>query len=679
MFIRNGGLWSVRAAVLGNGRLCLGWDRELCLREMFWPRVGLANHVQENRRNGLMLWCSGCLHELAGAGFKAKGRYLAGMGFEWTLEDPGLGVRVLVTDWVDPVLPVWARQLRVSLPPGTERAAIYSVQAFALGENTVGEEAAYEVERGRLYHFKGRCWVAVKFAERRERDWGRASASVRRVAAVAKVRDGGVRFSPEDGAFTGRNVDHGLIESAVGLVWAGCPVLEAEYLLAFGRDKGEADARLDDAGDAERVAERSRRWWTGRDGPSSVSAKVLASHCDSGGGVIASCDSDIMGDFRDHYRYVWPRDAAMCTSSLLKSGFPEYARRYLGFCAKALSGRGFFFQRYRADGTRGSGWHPWDLPPGDLPIQEDETALSLVSAGEYLQATGDLKSVRRVYAPFIQKAARFILAYTTEDGTLVRPSYDLWEERRGIFAFTQACCLAGLLAASNVAAALGEEGDSREFAHGASLLLRGLVLHLSDEERGFCRGIPCDGAAVPAAPRDWTEDASLFLLPLLLPSPASAGVSRARLGEPGAEDMDEAWRRATVTWERQRAALAVRLPGASVPGFARYRGDWYFRPHGAGDLPGNPWLVTTAWYVLAGAKLGLIGKTEVGQYVSWFQSVGSEAGLLPEQVSCLTGQPLSVSPLAWSHAAHLDLLLAADLLHSGTEAGAEYSGELSGR
>ena len=670
----------MRAAILGNGRLCLSWDGEMHLTELFWPRVGLLNHVQENRRNGLVLWFSGRLRRVGEEDFRATGRYAAGMGFEWTAQDRSTGARVFVKDWVDPTEPVWARHVRVLLPPGNDAGAIYSIHAFALGENTVGEGAAYDPVRGRVYHFKGRYWVAVRFSELPAHEWGRSQAGVRRAAAVAKVRDGGVRLSHEDGSLTGAYVDHGLIESAVGLAWTGSSVLEAEYLLAFGRDRTEADTRLDAAGDAARVAERSRRQWTGVADPAAVSLKVLAAHSDSGGGVVASCDSDIMGDFRDHYRYVWPRDAAMCVSSLARAGFPGYVRRYLLFCSRALSRDALFFQRYRTDASRGSGWHPWGLPLGHLPVQEDETALSLVSAGDYLDATGDVETVERVYRPFIRRAALGILEYTTCKGTLVKPSYDLWEERRGSFSFTQASCVAGLSAAARISAALGKGEDCREFSEGARRLLLGLVSLLSDEDRGYCRGILADGLEVASHDLDWTEDASLFLVCLLLPEPQERStILETRDGREGRDALETAWKRARVTWRRVKDALSVGMPGWDVPGIARYRGDWYFRPEGADDLPGNPWPVATAWYVLAGARLGLVGAHEIRRYAEWFGMVATANGLLPEQVSCVTGQPLSVTPLAWSHAAHLDVLGAVGLLHTRSRAGEGYLGELRGR
>jgi len=651
----------VRYACLGNGRLYLGWDGRCRLRELFWPTVGLANHVRETRENRMVLWCGGRFFDLGGEDFLSAGRYLPGMGFAWRHRRLSMPLEVRVRDYVDPYLPVWTRAVELADLPG--QAGIFSVQSYALGENTSGEEAAWDAEKGRLYHFKGPVWVAVQL---------RAGGAVRTRAAVAKVRDGGVTFWAETGEILGPAVDHGLIQSALGVRLdalpdspagrpAGTPLgRRVEYALAFGRDRDEADANLDRAGDARAVEARSRRWWrsltakgwAGRPGydlSAETSLKILSAHCDLGGGVIASCDTDVLGDHRDHYRYVWPRDAAMCASALLRAGYPGYAGRYLEFCARALSLGGFFWQRYRPDGTRGSGWHPWDLPPGELPIQEDATALSLVTAGDFLDLAGDLRFLDGIYASFVGKAARFVLDYRTPDGTLVRPSFDLWEERRGTLSFTQAACAGALSAAARIARALGREEDRREFWAGAGALLRGLALHLSDEDRGLCRGITASPDACDRLEKDWTDDASLFLVPVLLPEavPGSGALLRCLR------------RRSAVTWKRLRSSLAVRLPLTDVPGYARYAGDWYHRPAGAGDVPGNPWPVATAWYALSGVRLGLLGRQDLARHLEWFRAVAQESGTMPEQVSAVTGEPLSVSPLAWSHAMYLELATAA--------------------
>lgn len=636
----------------------LGWDSSCRLMEMFWPTVGLQNHLQESDQNRLLIWRDGHFLDLGGPEFLTIGRYQKGMGFLWHFHHRSLPLEVKVTDYVDPYLPLWSRTVEIPSNGGPDSpVAIYAVHSFALNENTIGEEAAWDPKARRLYHFKGKTWIAVRVRPLDQE--GSLSGDSGRVGdvrvAVAKMRDGGVRFSDDSGDVAGQTVDHGFIQSALGLrCGARAPV---EYTLACGEDRQEVDRNMD-AAVVERVRTRSKTYWQGLGGygnlpeaAGATSLKIVATHCDQGGGIIASCDTGILGDHRDHYRYVWPRDAAMCASALLSAGFPGYARRYLEFCGRALSPEGCFWQRYRPDGSRGSGWHPWDLPPGELPIQEDETALSLITAGDYLDLAGNLDALNSCYSPFVRKAADFILNYRDEDGLLVKPSYDLWEERRGVFSFTQAACSGGLMAASRIAYALGREGEGREMEEGASDLRRGLALHLSTEDRGFCRSLTGRSDGDARFERDWTDDSSLFLIPLMLPASPDPDAAE--------ESVEILVARSAMTWRRLKDALAVRLPGIAVPGYARYAGDWYQRPPGAMGAPGNPWPATTAWFVLSGLRLGLLDEEDIQPYLEWFDGVSLESGVFPEQVSATDGGPLSVAPLAWSHAMHLLLLAAA--------------------
>lgn len=645
----------MRKAFLGNGSLALGFDGELRLREMFWPRVGLRNHVQEGRESRLLLWRDGTLSPVGGRGWNVTGAYGRGMTFSWRAENRESGILVSVTDTVDPYAPVWGRSVEVSCNNAEGPVCLYSLWALALDENTVGDSAAWDRNSKRLYHYKGGIWVAIEFSG----DAGPIEAVAS--AVVSKVRDGGVHVSPETGAIYGQEVDHGLMESVTALRFETATSLRARFLLAFGSAREEADCRLDEAGCPEAVRLRSEKRWSGLCDEKRVSVMTVVSHADRGGGIVASCDTDIQGDYRDHYRYVWHRDAAMCAGALMRAGLRDYAERYLRFCARSIDPRGFFWQRHRVDGTRGSGWHPWNPPDGNLPVQEDETALSVILAGDYWRLTGDLATLEAVYRPFVRKAARFIASYTSEGGKLVRPSFDLWEERRGIFSFTQAACAGALFAAAEIAGDLPAGGDRDEFLSAARLLLDGLAERLSSAESGFCRGLNC-GQQEGDVPRvDWTPDASLFLIPLVLPA--------AVLGEEcSGSPRDTLRQRCVTTWRRVSAALGVLLPGKSSPGYARYAGDWYFRPEGAGDLPGNPWPVTTAWRALSGLRLGELSEEEFEEHLMWFSGVAGESGLLPEQLDCVSGEHRSVSPLAWSHAMYLELL-AARLASPGHMAG----------
>ncbi len=634
----------MRLAVLGNGGFCIGFDATLCLREMFWPTVGLENHASEKPRNRLILLPGGELQEDRevltvgiGEGFQISGHYGEGMSYIWDVRLRGTGLALKVTDIVHPYEPVWLREV-AALSDVAKKHAVCFRQAFGLSENTVGESAFYDPGSKRLYHYKGRVWVGI-------------SLNGEPGVALGKVRDGGA------GPLTitrGKGVaEHGLLESLLSCAALG---EGASFILAFGRDREEADKRLDAAllSGFDRIRHATRTFWSGFD---SVSAKVLASHCDRGGGIIASCDTGVMEDFRDHYRYVWHRDAAMCASSLLRAGLDRPAERFLSFCGDTVTSDGFFWQRYRADGTRGSGWHAGGRPGEMLPIQEDETALPLVTAGDYLSHKGDLEVLDAAYNSFISRSAKFIEKYASRDGAFVGPSHDLWEERTGVFSFTQASCVAGLCWAGEISDRLGKP-DGDQFFERAFAFLRALVSELGTDDAGFARGFL--GANIQTrgeADLDWTPDSALYQVPLLL-----GPLESTRVWDKAKRYLERAQAMSASTWRRLDTSLAVPWRGRQGPndspiwGVARYQGDWYARPDGAGDLPGNPWLISTAWRLLSGYRLGLLSRSDLASGSSFLERASLESGVMPEQVSCLSFEPLSVAPLAWSHASNLDIL-----------------------
>jgi len=82
---------------------------------------------------------------------------------------------------------------------------------------------------------------------------------------------------------------------------------------------------------------------------------------------------------------------------------------------------------------------------------------------------------------------------------------------------------------------------------------------------------------------------------------------------------------------------------------ARYEEDDYYRV--SREVTGNPWFVSTLWYadylIQKAASLDEFEKAE--ELLEWVVRHALPSGVLAEQIHPLTGQPLSVSPLTWSH------------------------------
>src|SRR5690606_31381472 len=218
---------------------------------------------------------------------------------------------------------------------------------------------------------------------------------------------------------------------------------------------------------------------------------IIRTQIDRGGAILAANDSDILQFGRDHYSYMWPRDAAFISLALDRAGYPELTRPFFELCARLLAPGGFLWHKYNPDGSVGSSWHPWILDgKAQLPIQEDETALVLVALHEHYEATRDLEFIAGLYEPMIRPAADFMAGYRGEATGLPLESYDLWEERRGVFTFTACAVWRALKAAACFAGLLGREAHEERYSQAADGLAESIRNHLYAPHLGrYVRGV----------------------------------------------------------------------------------------------------------------------------------------------------------------------------------------------
>ena len=99
-----------------------------------------------------------------------------------------------------------------------------------------------------------------------------------------------------------------------------------------------------------------------------------------------------------------------------------------------------------------------------------------------------------------------------------------------------------------------------------------------------------------------------------------------------------------------RETLTCKTP---IGGVARYRNDYYYQiTTDIETVPGNPWFICTLWlaeYDVMTAR-SLDDLAPVREVLEWVHTRALRSGSLAEQVHPLTGAPLSVCPLTWSHA-----------------------------
>jgi GH15 family glucan-1,4-alpha-glucosidase len=355
-------------------------------------------------------------------------------------------------------------------------------------------------------------------------------------------------------------------------------------------------------------------------------------HVDNHGAIIAATDFDITKFARDTYAYAWPRDGALVANALDRAGHEDVTRQFFTFCQQALVEEGFFLHKYTPYGQPGSSWLPWIDSHGvrTLPIQEDETGLVLWALWQHYRIHRNLDYVVGLYTTLIVPAADWVVSYIDQRNGLVMPSWDLWEERWGVHAFTVGAVWGGLDAARNFADLFGDVGAFVRYRDAADRLREATDTHMYSSELGrFARRIA-------------VEDDGTMTVDMVLDS-AIYGLWRFGMYPP-----DET--RVTETMHAIREQLSNK---ASCGGIARYTDDYYFRVESDTKLvPGNPWFMCTLWmaqWYIAVAK-DTHDLKPARDIINWVVAHQLAAGLLSEQLDPHTGAPLSVSPLTWSHA-----------------------------
>jgi len=93
-----------------------------------------------------------------------------------------------------------------------------------------------------------------------------------------------------------------------------------------------------------------------------------------------------------------------------------------------------------------------------------------------------------------------------------------------------------------------------------------------------------------------------------------------------------------------------------VGGVARYENDYYHQvTQDLAQAQGNPWFICTLWlaqYRIARAAT-LDELRQALPLLDWARVHALPSGVMAEQVNPFTSEPLSVSPLTWSHAEYV--------------------------
>lgn len=644
---------------VGNGSLLVLFDDQYQIRDFYFPFVGKENH-SEGHPFRFGVWIDGEFSWISQHDWTRSLRYKTEtLVTDVRLTNARLEIEITSHDAVDFHENIFVRHLRVrNLSDAPREVRLFFHQDFYISETEVGDTAYFDPETRAIIHYKGQRYFLISTD---------APEGVETFATGRKAFRGheGTWRDAEDGVLAEGAITEGSVDSTIGrtlFIEAGASA-EMFYWIAVGTSLGEVSAlnALTRERHPRALIERTENYWrawvnkneTSFDSlsPQIVdlfkrSLLVARTQIDNGGAIIAGNDSDVTLRATDHYSYLWPRDGALVAHALDLAGYSYLSRSFFDLCGRIIGAEGYFLQKYNPDGSVASGWHAsWDARTKTrlVPIQEDETALVLWSLWHHYDKFRDIEFAKKLYRPLITRAADFLAGFRDEETKLPLPSWNLWEDRRGIHTFTCATVVGGLRAAARFATLFGETERAIVYEEAATEVRDAMRGHLYRAElRRFARALmpQADGSYEV----DLTIDASLFGIFYF-----------------GAFAPDD-----PIVVETMRAIEAILWAKTEIGGIARYESDAYMRTfvnsnnehdgiNGSHSLTltthSNPWFICTLWladYRIARARVvgDLGGALEI---LEWVGERALPSGVLAEQVNPHTGAPVSVSPLTWSH------------------------------
>lgn len=636
---------------ISNGQVLICFDNDYQIRDLYYPHVGQENHIIGYIcRFGV--WADGHFTWISDPSWTKSLKYITDtLITDVRLVNHSMGLEIKCNDFIDVYQNRYIRKLEIVNLWDKERdVRIFFHHDFRIYGNEVGDTGFYHPLWKSVIHYKKNRYFACGLS---------GGVEYYSIGAKALGEAEGTWKDAEDGQLQNTIITHGSVDSTVGKYISLEPKGSGSfhYWICMGRSLEEVERQHFNLQNIslDLLQRRTAKYWILWVNKENFNLSILPkwaqemfnrsllltrTQIDHEGAILAANDSDVQFIYKDHYSYLWPRDGAMVAQALDQAHYEEITQKFYSLIGRIIDPQGFLLHKYDPQGNLASSWHPW-IRGGEpqLPIQEDETALILWSLWEHFQVHRNIEFILSLYDTLILPAGTFLVQYRDKQTCLPLPSFDLWEERRGIMTFTCCAVEAGLRAAASFTHLFGDDDKYHEFIDASSEVKRATEFYLYDDELGrYLRGlIHPDDHSYDLVP-DFTVDASLY------------GLFRF-----GTFDVTDP--KVQNTMKVYRDKLQVRTP---VGGMARYQYDWYHAVHPpTEDVPGNPWIISTLWLMIEEVmKAKSLDELEQSlTHLEWVKNHSFESGVLSEQVHPYTGQSISVSPLTWSHATVVECLM----------------------
>lgn len=632
-------------AIVGNSRLLAGIGEHGELSRLFWPRIDAPQNISSDKLGLFIDEQDVCW--LTNRKWQSEPSYIMDTNiYQVVLTHPVHNLKAMLTIFALPEEDVLVRRLEITnVDAKPHRLSLLHYSDLAIGESPRRHTAVFRTEEAALWQFKQNSHFlsgadAAVLAYQCNAGQIRSQQDLKGLSQFMST-DGAVLWQlgliePKETAgitlYTAMAAN--LDEAAVLLNRAkqtgylpllkNCTTYWQDYLGVLPRIPIENPA-------LDRLYKRSL-----------LIFPLLTDH--EYGSMLAAPEADEDFTRCGGYGFCWGRDAAFITYAMDLAGLKKASRRFYLWAMRAQSKDGSWAQRHCLDGAVAPNWG----------LQIDETASIIWGMWQHYKLTSE-EEVLAKFWPSLVKGADFLVSFIDEATGLPKPSYDLWEERKGEHTYSAAAVWAGLQAASEAACLYGAE-EKAVLWQAAAKNLQTSILGLWDDESGcFLRGVKVELSKdefTYLTAKQYSEDSLEQLWKrekLALDKDPIIDISLLGLCFPfGFLPADDPRLRKTAE------KIAEKLTSPKIGGIKRYENDQY--------IGGNPWILCTLWLALYYIKSG--SKVKAAELVEWVLFHQTKVGLLAEQIDKETGKPAWIIPLTWSHAM---LILTVQLLYSDKE------------
>lgn len=640
-----------RPIVLSNGELHVGINNFGVVHDLYFPYVGLENHVAgKELRHHVGVWVDGRIS------------WLDNDAHEWDVQfaypynalighivatNHELGIILEFDDTVDSNLNAFMRNIHVvNKSDRTRDIRLFMHQAFAIGDSKSNTDTAqYLPDSDAILHYRGRRAFIISGVQNNDQHFDQYTVGLFGIEGHE-----GTYKDADDGELSFCNVEHGRVDSTLRFRMELQPndSGRVSYWVAAGTSVREAlQIHKQILGDT--ISTRihaTQAWWHRWLDPAFrvldrvepeyranfiKSMMIVKSQIDKRGAVIASTDTAMLNYSRDAYAYCWPRDGAYVLWPLIRLGYTEEPLNFFEFCRRAIHPSGYLMHKFRADGALGSSWHPY-IHDGivSAPIQEDETALVVFVFAQYYQLHKDRKLIDDFYESMIKPMGDFMASYIDDETKLPKPTYDLWEEVFLTTTYSTAVTYGALLAAADIAEDANDQSSAVAWRAAAESIQAAAKKHLyNTERRAFYKGIINKDGHIHK--NETIDTSSVF------------GSFMFGLFPVGSDELSSSIDTLLATFTNEQNPY----------GIPRYENDYYCRK--SDNVTGNWWFITSFWLAQYYAETNNQAKAK--EILDWLSANMLSTGVMSEQINPETGEHLSVAPLTWSHAEHLATIL----------------------